>query len=278
MAKGCICWVVALLPEAKPLIEKLEMKLLSRDTLHPIYNNETGTDWLVISGVGQLNAASGSATLYQSCPKANTAIWVNIGIAGGSIAGIGELFYINSIRKEHKTRTFYPFIFPNIKIKNVSLVTYDSPQKNYNQDYIFDMEAWAFYETIQKRVNREFIAVFKVLSDNSEASMKGLTKLNIFNLINDKLEFLESFRIKAQTLSGDEFRRQSNPEIFDQLINKFHFTFTQKQQLKSLIKRWNVLLPGKSLNSVMENKESAKAILGHIKEILDEIEIDWDEK
>ena len=65
MAKGCICWVVALLPEAKPLIEKLEMKLLSRDTLHPIYCNETGTDWLVISGVGQLNAASGSATLYQ---------------------------------------------------------------------------------------------------------------------------------------------------------------------------------------------------------------------
>jgi len=27
----------------------------------------------------------------------------------------------------------------------------------------------------------------------------------------------------------------------------------------------------------MENKESAKAILVHIKEILDEIEIDWDE-
>ncbi len=179
MAKGCICWVVALLPEAKPLIEKLEMKLLSSDTLHPIYSNETGTDWLVISGVGQLNAASGSATLYQSCPKANTAIWVNIGIAGGSIAGIGELLYINSIRKKHKTRTFYPFIFPKIKIKNASLVTYDSPQKNYNQDYIFDMEAWAFYETIQKRVNREFIAVFKVLSDTSEASMNSLTKLKI---------------------------------------------------------------------------------------------------
>ena len=137
------------------------------------------------------------------------------------------------------------------------------------------MEAWAFYKTIQKRVNREFITVFKVISDASEASMTRLTKLNIFNLINDKLEFLESFRIKAQTLSEDEFCRQTNPEIFDQLINKFHFTFTQTQQLKHLIKRWYILLPGKSLNYVMENYESAKAILGHINEILDEIEIDW---
>ena len=277
MTKGCICWVVALLPEAKPLIAKLEMNLISADTLHPIYNNKTGTDWLVVSGVGQINVASGSATLYQACPKSKSAIWVNIGIAGGRTAGIGELFYVNSIRKAFTNKTFYPFIFPNLKIKHISLVTHDSPQKNYNQDYIVDMEAWAFYKTIQKRVNREFIAVFKVISDSSEESMKSLTKLNIFNLINNKLEFLDNFRIKAQTLSQDEFRRQSMPEIFDQLVNKFHFTFTQTQQLKHLIKRWHIIFPGKSLKSAIQGHKSAKAILKNISDRLDIVEVDWGE-
>ena len=277
MTEGCICWVVALLPEAKPLIEKLEMKLYAKDTLHPIYKNENETDWLVVSGVGQINVASGSATLYQSCPKANSSVWVNIGIAGGRTAGIGELFYVNSIRKAFTNKTFYPFILPNLKIKQVSLVTHDSPQKNYNKDYIIDMEAWAFYKTIQKRVTREFIAVFKVISDDSEESMKSLTKLNIFNLINDKIDFLENFRIKARTLSQDEFRRQRNPEIFDQLVNKFHFTFTQAQQLKQLIKRWHMLFPGKSLKSAIQGYKSAKEILTYINDSLDVVEVDWSE-
>ena len=100
MTDGCICWVVALLHEAKPLIEKLKLKNLSLESLHPIYANDAGTDWLVLTGVGQLNAASGSAALYQACPKSNSANWVNIGIAGGGTNNIGELLYIRSVRQK----------------------------------------------------------------------------------------------------------------------------------------------------------------------------------
>jgi len=275
MNEGCICWVVALLPEARSIIDKYEMKLVAKGTLHPIYYNEAETDWLVVSGVGQINAASGTASLYQACPEADSAIWVNIGIAGGSIADIGDLFYINSIRQATTKKTFYPFIFPKIKIKNASLVTYDFPEKNYNQDCLFDMEAWAFYKTIQKKVTREFIAVFKVISDNSTESMNSLTRLEIFSLINNNLEYLENFRKKGQTLSKQEHVRKLDPEIIDQLMTKYHFSFSQKQQLRNLIKRWYVLFPGRCLNSELQEHVSAKSILSHMKFVLEEVEVDW---
>ena len=175
MTEGCICWVVALLPEAKPLIERLKMKLVSTNSLHPIYTNETETDWLVLSGVGQLNAASGTASLYHVCPKSNWSIWVNIGIAGGIIGDVGDPFYINSICQASTNKMCYPFIFPYVKIKRANLITCESPEKKYGKDCLFDMEAWSFYKILKKKVTREFIAVFKVISDNSKEGMENLS-------------------------------------------------------------------------------------------------------
>ena len=237
MNDGCICWVVALLSEAKPLIEKLRLKNLSIDSLHPIYANDEGTDWLVITGVGQLNAASGSASLYQACPKSNSANWVNIGIAGGGTNSIGELFYVRSVRQKstNTKNSFYPFILPNLKIKTADLITTDLPETNYNQEALFDMEAWAFYKILQKKITRELISVFKVVSDNSVESLNSLNKHSISSLIEGKFDVLVDFRNKAYALSKEELRRKKNPEGFDLLKEKFHFTFTQTQELKYLL-------------------------------------------
>ena len=277
MNDGCICWVVALLNEAKPLIEKLRLKNLSIDSLHPIYANDAGTDWLVLTGVGQLNAASGSASLYQACPKSNSANWVNIGIAGSGTNSIGELFYVRSVRQKstNTKNSFYPFILPNLKIKTADLITTDLPETNYNQEALFDMEAWAFYKILQKKVTRELISVFKVVSDNSVESLNSLNRHSISSLIDEKFDFLDDFRNKAYDLSKEELRRQKNPEGFDLLKEKFHFTFTQTQQLKYLLKRWHILKPGKCLESEMINHNNAKAVLNDMNTILDEIEVDW---
>ena len=277
MNDGCICWVIALLSEAKPLIEKLRLKNLSIDALHPIYANDEGTDWLVITGVGQLNAASGSASLYQACPKSNSANWVNIGIAGGGTNSIGELFYVRSVRQKstNTKNSFYPFILPNLKIKTADLITTDLPETNYNQEALFDMEAWAFYKILQKKITRELISVFKVVSDNSVESLNSLNKNSISSLIEGKFNVLDDFRNKAYALSKEEFLRQKSPEGFDLLKEKFHFTFTQTQELKYLLKRWHILKPGKCLESEMINHNNAKAVLNDMNTILDEIEVDW---
>ena len=277
MADGCICWVVALLHEARPLIEKLKLKNISMESLHPIYANDARTDWLVLTGVGQLNAASGSASLYQACPKSSSANWVNIGIAGGGTNSIGDLFYVRSVRQKstNTKNSFYPFILPNIKINTADLITTDLPETNYNQEALFDMEAWAFYKILQKKITRELISVFKVVSDNSVESLNSLDKHSIASLIDGKFDVLDDFRNKAYALSKEELRKQKNPEGFDLLKEKFHFTFTQTQELKYLLKRWHILKPDKCLESEMINHNNAKAVLNEMNAILDKIEVDW---
>ena len=105
--------------------------------------------------------------------------------------------------------------------------------------------------------------------------MNSLNKNSIFSLIEGKFDVLDDFRNKAYDLSKEELRRQKSPEGFDLLKEKFHFTFTQTQELKYLLKRWHILKPGKCLESEMINHNNAKAVLNDMNTILDEIEVDW---
>ena len=276
MKESCICWVVALSPEAKPLIEEFEMVPVAEEMLHPIYSNKDCTSWLVITGVGQLNAASGTASLYQACPRARSAVWVNIGIAGGSIAEVGHLLYVNTIWNHTKNKAFYPYILPNTNIKQVGLVTCNCPQIDYSKDHIFDMEAWAFYKIINKKVPREFIAVLKVISDSSEDDLKLLKKEDISLLLQNKILKIRHFAQKARLLSEQEFERLQEPEIFNQLLAKFHFTFTQQQELRSLTKRWQVFYQYRDLSLELENKKYAKDVLTYMRSNLDAVVIDWE--
>ena len=97
MSNGCICWVIALPSEAKTLIEEFKMFPIQGDTLFPVYKNKNEDEWLIITGVGQLNATSGVSYLYSLCPYARTSFWINFGIAGAGkkVGNIGDIFLIN---------------------------------------------------------------------------------------------------------------------------------------------------------------------------------------
>ena len=156
MNNGCICWVIALASEAKSLIKDFKMYLMPGDTLFPIYKNKNENEWLVITGVGQLNVASGVSYLYSLCPYSKTSFWINFGIAGAgkNVGDIGEPFLINELRHHDFKKIYYPFILPNLKLKNAMLKTYNKPQNNYKRSFLFDMEGWVFYNIVQKKITR----------------------------------------------------------------------------------------------------------------------------
>ena len=115
MNNGCICWVIALASEAKSLIKDFKMYLMPGDTLFPIYKNKNENEWLVITGVGQLNVASGVSYLYSLCPYSKTSFWINFGIAGAgkNVGDIGEPFLINELR-HHDFKKFIIHLFYQI--------------------------------------------------------------------------------------------------------------------------------------------------------------------
>ena len=75
-----ICWVIALPSEARPIISAFKLTKTDDEAVFPIYKNEVAGQLLIISGIGQMNAAA--ATSYI-CGRFNVPAWVawiNIGI------------------------------------------------------------------------------------------------------------------------------------------------------------------------------------------------------
>ncbi len=47
--KTSIRWVVALKEEAKMILDHYKLKAVNKKTIYPIYKNEEGTHWLIVS-------------------------------------------------------------------------------------------------------------------------------------------------------------------------------------------------------------------------------------
>ena len=86
------------------------------DKLFPVYKNKNEDEWLIITGVGQLNVTSGVSYLYSLCPYARTSFWINFGIAGAGkkVGNIGDIFFINELRNFDHDKVYYPFILPQL--------------------------------------------------------------------------------------------------------------------------------------------------------------------
>jgi len=278
MSNGCICWVIALASEAKTLIKEFKMYLMPGDTLFPIYKNKNENEWLVITGVGQLNAASGVSYLYSLCPYSKTSFWINFGIAGAgkNVGDIGEPFLINELRHHDFKKIYYPFILPNLKLKNAMLKTYNRPQNNYKRSFLFDMEGWVFYNIVQKKITRELIAIVKIISDNSPETILSINKNSINKFIKDKIEYLMPLRDFGLSLSNQETERKKEHLLFVDITEKFHFTFSQSQQLKNFLIRWDVNFPKRPLFSEIKDLSDSKSILDYMESSLKNHKLKWE--
>ena len=110
-----ICWVIALKSEASPIISEFKMSLLSNESLFPIYTNRKLRHALIISGIGQINAAAATAYLASRCHAQKWTAWINIGIAGYSEELVGEIFQAIKVTNFANSRSFFPgYRFTNL--------------------------------------------------------------------------------------------------------------------------------------------------------------------
>ena len=79
--------------EAEPLLDLYKLKkYLNKKKSFNIYNNINLNIWLIISGIGNINASKATKHLYNESPKSKKNIWVNIGMAGSNNYEIGDIF------------------------------------------------------------------------------------------------------------------------------------------------------------------------------------------
>lgn len=228
--------------EAKPLIRHFNLKKNNEIQLFEIYSNKT--IYLTVTGVGKVAMATAIGYTQALLSTNSFPVLINIGIAGHQFHQLGSLFLIDQMVDADSGKRFYPPLTFSFPCPSSIIQTASRPISNY-QDYLYDMEATAFYETATRFTHGELAQCLKVISDNEQSPAANIQPKCVEQLIAEQLphisELIETLRVLASKLVYVRL------DYFRQFTQNFRFTITEKHQLQNLLLRWSALNPGKPL-------------------------------
>jgi len=175
--------VVALLAEARPLVEHFGLSAVRDSGAPREFANPEASIGLVVSGIGRANAAAAVAR-YRHFREA---AWLNVGIAGHGQHRVGDPFVADRIVDDTSGRTWHPrLIFPP-PCPTASLRTVERACLDFPTDDLYDMEAAGFYETAIGFAKPGLVQSLKVVSDNLDQRASMLTPARVTELIDSNL-------------------------------------------------------------------------------------------
>lgn len=177
--------VMALPAEARPLIEFYDLKKEVSNGLFPIFRGDNIS--LVVSGVGKIAAAAATAYLHSSTGEHRDCIWLNIGVAGHAYWRCGSGVLASRIMDSSTRRCWHLHQLLDIPIECAPLITVDSPETEYPEEMMYDMEAVGYYLVASRCAALELVQCYKVISDNRSTSTSTVTSDRIGQIIGDRL-------------------------------------------------------------------------------------------
>ncbi len=249
--------ICALPAEAKGLIRALNLKKDLQQKNFQVYHDQKLTIFLIISGVGKINAAIATAVLAQLNPHRLKG-FCNIGIAGGVQTTIGDLFIVSKVTDAATQKNYFPKIQFLKKMPAKNLLSVDKPAKVLPENTLVDMEAYGFYQAAVKFTQQEFIHILKIVSDNEIQSSENIHIKTVAQWMQDnEVKLLELIQQQLQNL-----RTQIPVEapLMSKVTEKFHVTSHQQLQIQRLLVRAdNFSLDTKTM---LQQAQSAKTFIG----------------
>ncbi len=230
--------IVALKAEAQPLIEFFELKPLPVDETISIFSNHELT--LALAGMGK-SAAARAVDCVNNTKQHCVNAWLNIGIAGHGEFDVGQGFLADRIVDQTTMKTWYPqFVFQPV-CQTGALVTVEKVETDYSIPVGYDMEASGFYPAAINYSTIELVHSYKIVSDNPRNSAAKVTRTNINDLIKSKLSEIRCTVDSLKNLTAEVATRSSSDELLHQFLQRWRFSVTQQFQLKSLLRKTNIL-------------------------------------
>lgn len=204
-----LLFFVALLEEAKPLIERYNLQKKQN-----IYVNDQIK--LIITGCGPFNACK-MVERYGSKED----LFVNIGTCYSNDQDVGSLFVVGKVSMG-KQSLFPKFSF-RVKQRIASIKTVMEPKESYNTPSLVDMESYGFFFSANAFVPAEEILLIKIVSDNDQSPF---VKGRVRSLISSHIDTIDSLISKMQK------RPQKDYSLF---FDKWHFTSSEQSIIKDLL-------------------------------------------
>ncbi len=249
---------VALPCEAKPLVERFKLKKQLAVKLFAVYLSKDIC--LTVTGLGKSAMAAGVAYTQGLFSSVNPAILINLGVAGHRDFELGTLYLMTKITDADSQRSYYPSLVFSLPYLTASIQTVSKPVVDYDSIALCDMEASAFYETAIRFVSSEFIFCLKVISDNQTSTVENIKPKQVVAWIEKHLEAVE-YLLKLAFKQTEFSKKNCNLVLFAQLKDQYHFTMNEREQLKSLIDKWNVLTNHQHLECDQTGLTTAKSVI-----------------
>ncbi len=202
-----LCWVTALMPEARPLIDHFHLLKVENRSSFPVFRSKDERMCLVVSGMGKTLSAAAVASLYQLVGERSDMAWLNFGIAGHRERDLGELRWVNKIVDVSSGQKWYPpQILKTGKSQGSALLTVDQAGDYPEGDALVDMEASGFYSIASRFSTRELVQCVKIVSDNSGSSWRDLKKGQVGAWIRAHMDDIIAASEELLVLSADEIQ------------------------------------------------------------------------
>ena len=255
-------WVIALKAEAEEIIKNYALERVATKPF-PVYKNRDIDIWLVLSGIGQINAVAATTYLYVKSDASYNTIWINLGIVGSRDFKVGELVQIDKITSNEFRDNYYPSpaTFKNNNVERSNLITVNKPEALFKSDGVYDMEGYAFFSFAKKIASYELISVLKIISDIPGTDISKIDKLGVERLISKKFPLIEKVLENLLSLQEILLLQQRNPNYFDEICQQRKFSFTQKVTLRKYLTQWQSRFPMRNPLGEIEQKMTASQIL-----------------
>lgn len=257
--------------EAQPLIQHFKLPDLKEFDLFRIYQSKDKEISLTITGIGKLNMAAAVSYQHACLNTAASDIWLNIGVAGHANIPLGEVRLVNKITDNHDNTTWYPQIIFNSPCKCTHLITLDKPSTDY-QDSLYDMESSAFYQIAIRLGSAELIHCLKIISDNTEQDTATVNADKVKKMISAQVQIIEKLIDRLKPLSTEIYSITAEPEHYQHLIEKLHFTQSESLQLSRLLRQWSLRLPDEDVMQLIADNKSGKAVLKTLRDTINNSE------
>ncbi len=254
----------ALACEAKPLIDAFKLKKIT--DIHAFSVYQAGSVFLIVSGMGQTNMSAAINWLSGYLQSYPSLFWLNIGVAGHPSADIGHLFC--ALKISDQQQSLYPTKWSKHKITLEPLITVNNEELLYQEQALYDMEGFAFYQSATRFNSQERVQCLKIISDNKEHAVNR-DKTYISNLIAHQCEHIMAFiALHTGALEKLNFNSNAFKAFQQQLTDTLHFSHSQQLQLSKLCQSaQSHQIDLDSLDVTQETQ--AKNVLSLIKQQLD---------
>lgn len=259
-----VCWVIALEPEARPIIDALDLRRYAQDLNFPVYFNPENGHALVISGIGPAKAAAAATCLKMLLNVESYVGWINLGIAGFYSQPIGKLYQAIKVYDTAGKKSYFPGVRLSKILKCQTLHTVFQPETAYLETVLFDMEASGFCEMAPTFSCNELVFVLKIVSDTPDHPVRLVSKETISQLIYQNMEKLKEIILVIEKLVKEEKKRLFISEEVFRYFDTFHFTQSNRHRFLQAYRKWKSAFPSRKLTSTLAGGNSASELISNL--------------